>query len=372
MNMKFLAMYLPQYHTIPENDEFWGKGFTDWVTLKKAKPMFAGHNQPRIPLNNFYYDLSVKENVAWQAKLAKDYGIYGFGIYHYWFNNEKNLLTKPAEIIKENKDIDINYFFAWDNANWKRSWSNVVGNSWAPTEENISEKKDGPKIMIEYILGREKDWTNHYNEVKKYFHDDRYVKIDNKPIFIIMQYGNDVVEMCNYWNELALKDGFEGVFFIFKDRKGISIPNNFYKFHYEPIYSGWGNIGIIKRIKNRILKELHINFEHLRILDYDIVWNKLLKTAFHCKDKKLYHGAYVSYDDTPRRGTRGIIIKNSSPSKFKKYLKELASISKQQGKDFIFITAWNEWGEGAYLEPDNEYMYEYLNAVKEINEEINS
>ena len=99
MKTKVVAMYLPQYHSIPENDKFWGKGFTDWVSVRNSKPLFDGHNQPRVPENNYYYNLSVEDDVRWQAKLAKENGVYGFGIYHYWFNNEKNLLTKPAEIM---------------------------------------------------------------------------------------------------------------------------------------------------------------------------------------------------------------------------------------------------------------------------------
>ena len=129
-NPKVFAMYLPQYHCIPENDEFWGKGFTDWVTVKKAKPLYKGHTQPRVPLNDNYYDLSQVDSVEWQAKLANEYGIYGFGVYHYWFNNEKNLLTRPAEILRDSKNGYVKYFFSWDNANWKRSWSNVKGNDW--------------------------------------------------------------------------------------------------------------------------------------------------------------------------------------------------------------------------------------------------
>src|SRR5574344_1717654 len=116
---KIFAMYLPQYHCIPENDEFWGKGFTDWETVKSAKSLYKNHYQPRILLNNKYYDLSKSEIVKWQAKLAHDNGIYGFGVYHYWFNNDKNLLTAPAEILPDN--CDIKYFFSWDNTNWKRS-----------------------------------------------------------------------------------------------------------------------------------------------------------------------------------------------------------------------------------------------------------
>ena len=152
MKTKLIAWYLPQYHCIPENNVFWGEGFTDWVTVKKARPLFKGHQQPKTPLNNNYYDLSIKENVTWQAKLAKDYGIYGFGIYHYWFNNEKNLLTKPLEIIYNNKEIDIHYFMAWDNANWKRSWSAIEGNSWAPIADNDQKTSKESGILIPYIL----------------------------------------------------------------------------------------------------------------------------------------------------------------------------------------------------------------------------
>ena len=175
---KLIAMYLPQYHQIQENDEFWGEGFTDWITVRNAKPLFEGHDQPKVPLNNNYYDLSFRENVEWQAKLAKQYGIYGFGIYHYWFNNEKNLLTKPAQIIQENKDIDIKYFYAWDNISWKRSWSNVKesGNAWAPAIEKQKGINSGPCILIPYLIGGEADWKNHYNYLKPYFKDSRYIK----------------------------------------------------------------------------------------------------------------------------------------------------------------------------------------------------
>ena len=125
---KIIALYLPQFHQIPENDKFWGEGFTDWVTVKNAKPLFPGHNQPRKPLHDNYYDLSKKESIKWQADLANEYGIYGFGIYHYWFNNEQNLLSKPSEIIRDNDDININYCFVWDNTT-----GNAVGATFPET-----------------------------------------------------------------------------------------------------------------------------------------------------------------------------------------------------------------------------------------------
>lgn len=367
---KIIAMYLPQYHCIPENDEFWGKGFTDWVTVKKAKPLFEGHQQPRVPLNENYYDLSRKEDVAWQCKLAKEHGIYGFGIYHYWFNNEKNLLTKPAEIIRDNKDIDMNYFFAWDNISWRRTWSNLSGNSWAPTQE--SKKKNGPSTLIEYILGGEEDWKNHYGYVRTHFKDLRYIKIGNKPVFIIFYNNEEIAKMCEYWDKLAKEDGFDGMYFIFRHGKNKNYFNpaatSELIFNYEPITAGWG--GLAQRIISRLQRKWGIT-PGLKIYSYDKVWGKLLKDAIgKHSNKNIYHGAFVDYDDSPRRGySRGIVVLGSTPEKFKHYMSQLMKISEDQGKSFIFLTAWNEWGEGACLEPNVITRMGYLEVVKELTKQ---
>lgn len=369
---KIIAMYLPQYHCIPENDEFWGKGFTDWVTVKKAKPLFEGHQQPRVPLNNNYYDLSIKENVKWQSDLAIKYGIDGFGVYHYWFNNEKNILTKPAEIIRDNDDILINYFLAWDNYSWRRTWSNLPGNSWAPTLE--AQNKKGPSTLIEYILGNKQDWKKHYNYVKSHFYSDKYIKIENKPVFIIFYFSDEIDKMCNYWNELSKQDGFDGIYFIFKrQEKGRLIrmtkePNRVLLFNYEPMYNGWQNTSLFTRIYSKVLKSCGIKKEGYTVLNYDKIWEKILRTARgKCNKKNILHGGFVAYDDSPRRGKkRGVVILGSTPEKFHGYLKELLEISQQQEKAFVFITAWNEWGEGAYLEPDTHDEYKYLEAIKQL------
>ena len=364
MKPKIIAMYLPQFHQIPENDEFWGEGFTDWVTVKNAKPLFEGHRQPRFPLNNNYYDLSIKENVEWQCKLAKEYGVYGFGIYHYWFNNEKNLLTKPAEIILENDDVDINYFFTWDNVSWKRTWSNVDGNDWAPLVDGQNKDTKGPQLLIHYILGEEKDWERHYDYVRIHFLSPKYIKKDNSPVFCIMNYSKEIERMCNYWQVLAKRDGFDGIHFVFKEYKYLNIPSNRYRFSYEPSSSGWDSTSILERINNKVKKIFHLN-NHLHVFSYDKIWSDLLKKAIKLSTPEYYHGAFVSYDDTPRRGTnRGIVVDGDSPVKFERYMRELIKISESQGKEYIFLTAWNEWGEGAYLEQDTRYGDEYLLALK--------
>ncbi len=364
MNTKVLAMYLPQYHCIPENDKFWGKGFTDWVTVKNATPLFYGHKQPRVPLNGKYYDLSKEENIIWQSKLAKENGVYGFGVYHYWFNNDTNILTKPAEIIRDCDDVKINYFLAWDNANWKRSWSNVEGNAWAPINESQKEKK-GPQILIPYVIGGREDWRNHYNALRNHFLCHKYIKIDNKPVFIIFNFSKEIDQMCDYWSELAVDDGFAGIYFIIKRNDETQIPSKYNIFKYEPLYSGWPKRTLSDKIHGKMNKWFGLK-NHASIYNYDKVWDNIIENAKKDFARNIYHGAFVRYDDTPRRGERGKLTLGETPDLFKDYLKELLSISNKQNKEFVFLTAWNEWGEGAYLEPDTQNGDSYLAVLKEI------
>lgn len=367
MNTKIIALYLPQFHCIPENDEFWGKGFTDWVTVKNAKPLFKGHIQPKVPMNGEYYDLSIVENVEKQAKLASEYGVYGFGVYHYWFNNEKNLLTKPAEILRDSENVGVKYFYIWDNNLWKRSWSNVEGNDWAPMADNgMRTKQAGPQILIPYILGNEPDWENHYNYVKTHFQSPNYEKLDNKPVFGIITYSAEIREMCNYWNELAKKDGYSGIHFIFQYNE--KVPSDQYQYTYQPHNAAWYNMSLYERIKRKICKMCSktLGENYIDSYDYSTVWKKLIKTSRAQNQNTIYHGGFVSYDDSPRRGNlRSKILKGSNPQMFAKYMKELITVSEEQGKQYLFLTAWNEWGEGAYIEPDENTGIAYLEAIRD-------
>lgn len=368
---KIIAMYLPQFHNIPENDEFWGKGFTDWVTVRNAKPLYQGHHQPVTPLNENYYDLSKIEDVEWQCKLASDHGIYAFGVYHYWFNDEKNLLTKPAEIMRDSNTIQTKYFFSWDNCNWARSWGNVKGNDWSPTAD-ARVKKEGPHILLEYILGTEENWRRHYDYLKSHFISSNYLKIGNKPVFAIINYDERIGEMIQFWNELAHIDGFDGIFVIYKYKLFLDFPKNTIFYNYEPHFSAWGNIGTITRIKNAIIRWLKIE-KDIYFYDYDKVWKNVLKNARMHSEANFYHGAFVSYDDSPRRGNkRSRIVRGATPAKFEKYMSELITICKDQCKEFIFLTAWNEWSEGAFMEPDMRNSYGYLDALKKVTDNANN
>lgn len=362
------TMYLPQYYETELNSKFWGKGYTDWVAVKNSTPLFNGHHQPRKPLDGNYYDLSKESSIRWQAELAKKYKVSGFGIYHYWFNSKDQALTRPAEIIFKNKDIDINYFFAWDNKSWKRTWSKIDGNDWAPKNDENVEAKDGPQILMNYDLGGKEDWLIHFNYLLPYFKDTRYVKHNNKPLFILFGYKEEIDSMMKYWNELAIQNEFSGIEFVLVDALRNNAPADIARFRYEPSYSAWGGHHWLSKIRYKIHE--HKNSD-LLVYDYEKTWKRIVSSAIKCKIPNVYYGGFVRFDDSPRRGIKGRIFVGETPEIFEKYLKELINISEKQNKEYIFITAWNEWGEGAYLEPDETNGYAYLEALKRAIEESN-
>lgn len=361
---KVFAMYLPQYHEIKENSKFWGKGFTDWVGVRNSKPLYDSHRQPRVPLDKNYYDLSDAESIRWQSKLAKDAGISGFGIYHYWFNENQNLLDTPPKLILENKDIDIHFFFAWDNTSWVRSWSKIRGNDWFPTGER-DENNSSPQVLVQYELGREPQWEKHFDWLLQFFRDDRYEKKENKPLFMILSPSKEIVEMARFWDHLAKENGLGGIHFIFRwdavHIKDNELIKGYSYFKYEPSTTGWSSL--IPRVMSRLLRKT--GKEKLKKYDYDRIWRNILK--YTTKNQKLmYYCGFVDYDDTPRRGAKGRVVEGMTPEKFGSYLKKLYDISSKQNKDYMFITAWNEWGEGAYLEPDEDNKMDILDVVRKV------
>lgn len=366
--VKLVSMYLPQYHQTPENNKWWGEGFTDWTSVSTSESLFEGHRQPRVPMDDHYYDLSDVEEIRWQVRLARQYGIAGFGIYHYWFSSNQVLLTKPAELIRQHLDINIDYFFVWDNNSWVRTWSRLKHNtnSWSPRVDSAIEDTT-QSVLAELNYGDEREWKKHFSFLLPYFKDERYIKIDNRPVFSLFNYNNKEVmkKMCKYWNVLSRENGFDGMFFLGRVNPYDSLDCFDALFTYEPMFSAWQN----KNIVNRVIDKLKDHFEKergLTIYDYDEVWESILMNARKRTEKNIMFGGFVGYDDTPRRGKTGRIVKSETPEKFEKYLRELVKISEKQDKKYIFLTAWNEWGEGAYLEPDTDNGMKYLEAIKRI------
>ncbi len=361
---KVIAMYLPQYHQTKENDLFWGEGFTDWVTVKQAVPLFQGHEQPKCPLNDNYYDLSKIDTLIWQADLAKKYKLDGFCFYHYWFENNKIVLDRPVNNLLQHKEIDLPFMFAWDNTSWVRSWSQLMGNAWAPKYDKQEMDGLGRTILLKVDYGREEDWKKHFEYLLPFFRDDRYIKVNKKPVFIFFSTSNyrELKEMGNYWQILAQKNGLPGLYFITTSNPILRKRVFEREFTYEPMASAWQKQRVIKRYIAKYLG-ISIKGKEPAVYNYDVIWKKIIKKAQWNIKRNMLYGAFVNYDDTPRRGKKGQLIIGGSPEKFYIYFKKLFEICNKKRKQFVFITAWNEWGEGAYLEPDSHEGYRYLQAL---------
>lgn len=355
--MKVIAWYLPQFHEIEENNKWWGKGFTEWTNVKKSKSLYRGHNQPREPLNDNYYDLSEVKTLEWQADLAKKYGIFGFCFYHYWFDGDL-LLQKPMEILLRNKEIDINYCISWANEPWTRSWDGK-----------------NSKILKDQKYGNEKNWEKHFCYLLPFFLDERYIKVENKPMMLIYKTQSipNCNEMMNYFIRRAMENGFDGIHFIETirdkncDERNIPISG---RVEFEPSRT-LSHLPIVKW-KNRFRRTVIIFYNKVfkrnkignKVKNYSDFFEKACKIK---PERNTYPGVFVGWDNSPRRGANATVFEKNPPEMFKRYLDLKMSNSELYKTEFTFINAWNEWAEGAYLEPDKKYGYEYLEVISEFN-----
>ena len=370
--MKIIPLYLPQFHTIPENDEWWGKGFTEWVNVRDARPLFEGHNQPRVPLNNNYYDLSDIETLKWQCRIAKEYGIYGFCMYHYWFNGHL-LLEKPMEMLLAHPEIDIKYCISWANHDWTDAWK-------------ASNRQ--PKVLIAHNFDDEKDWVDHFNYLLPFFKDPRYMTENNKPLMVI--YIPNIIrklkKMLDVWSQMARDNGFDGLTFIYQSAAS-SFDNSWDHSLFDyGVEMNPGYVGLANRQKNssffpKLMKYSHEikRFLHIRRsllpqkkitevskADYDYTWQRILELRPISNAPKMIPCAFTDWDNTPRHKERGYLYQGVSPDKFKSYFKQLIDNTKNfYDTDMIFVFAWNEWAEGGYLEPDEKNGFAFLEAIKE-------
>ena len=367
--MKLIAFYLPQFYEFEENNQWWGKGFTEWTNVKKAKPLFNNHYQPH-PYKNNYYTLDSIEAFQQQIQWAKEFGIYGFCFYHYWMGFGKLLMEKPLEMFRDNKQLDIPYCLSWANHNWARSW--VGGDK---------------EILMQQQYGDESEWRAHYEYLLTFFRDPRYIKIDGK-VALLIYLPEEIPnrsQMLKKLKERAISDGLGGICYIgqgagYAYKCAEQQDELSYCVQYEPNYTKMHNSKdeimksllrnpgyvfnrISQNAKHKIGKVLGIPKFELTIHNYDAFWKQIL--GYKNVPKKMIPCAFTSFDNTPRRDVRGQVYYKSTPKKFEKYLTKLLIKARDvYKKDIVFINAWNEWGEGAVLEPDKKYEFGYLEAVK--------
>ncbi len=344
--IRAIAIHLPQFHPTPENDKWWGKGFTEWTNVSKAKPLFKGHYQPHLPTDLGYYDLRLAQTRAEQAKLASEYGIYGFCYYHYWFNG-KRILNEPLDRMLALKEPNFPFMYCWANENWTRRWD---GND--------------QEILMKQEYNEADDRAHIQWLCKNVFSDERYITVEGAPVFTVYRPNllPDIKRTLDIWREEAKKMGFHKLYINCFHNFGSNF--NPTKFGFDAAIDFSPNWSVLKKEDwwSLLKYKYNINKGAPTIFEYDELVNKSL--SVQAPDYKLYPCICPSWDNSSRKKKFAIVIKNSTPEKyyswFVKILAKFKPFSKNE--NFVFICAWNEWAEGNHLEPDLKWGKAYLEA----------
>lgn len=342
--VKPICFFLPQYHAIPENDEWWGKGFTEWTQIKKAKELYSGHQVKRPHDDLGYYHLLDKKVRQQQGELARQYGVYGFCYHHYWFRG-KLLLEKPLQLLLEDGYPDLPFCFNWANEPWTKRWDGL--------ESEVLQAQD---------YGDEQDWKDHFEYLLPFFRHHHYIRVEGKPVFCLYRIGHieRVAEMIAYWRELAQSHGLPGLHIVQVlgsfadsqiDEKYLGVVDAVCEF--QPNYSNYLGAKVE-------------SVDGINTVDLQHSWDQIAQQE---KDFPVYyHGGFPGWDNSPRRAREGYVFQGGSMEEFELFLKrQFVKVMKDSdtgGEPFFFLNAWNEWGEGCVMEPDKEQGYAALEALK--------
>jgi len=352
--LRLIAFYLPQYHPIPENDQWWGPGFTEWTNVARARSLFPGHHQPNLPGDLGFYDLRLPETREAQAGLAREYGIEAFCYYHYWFGG-KRILERPFNEVLESGRPDFPFCLCWANQSWTGIWHG------APD-----------RVLIEQTYPGVDDHRTHFDWLTKAFDDKRYVRVENKPLFVIFN-PNELPEarrVTDLWREMAVRAGLPGLFLVAEH----SWPD------WDPKERGFDAVVSVRLPPTRRDMDRKIPWKYPRQkLRYRLADRRRLPTI-HQYEYVIEHlvidpspniesfpCVIPNWDNTPRSGANGMVLNGSTPELFRKHLRKalrrVANAPEQ--RQIVFIKSWNEWAEGNYLEPDRRYGRGYLEVIRE-------
>ncbi|MBE5839557.1 MAG: glycosyl hydrolase [Butyrivibrio sp.] len=349
-----VAYYLTQFHPNKHNDEWWGKGTTEWNNVNQAIPQYIGHNQPRKPGELGYYDLRIKDNLQRQIEMAKNYGVSAFCFYYYWFDNGERLLESPLNLFLNSKELEMKFFYCWANENWTKRFSGTDSDILI----KITHTEDNYKRFIDSIIND--------------FDDPRYYKIGEKVVLSVYRPANipNPEVVLDYWRKRVKQKCGKNLYLIAVQEKDVSTDWCKVGFDAESEFQPKQIEHNCKMINDQ-LSIIRKDFSG-RIYDYADMVNNYRYEIKENKRKKVYSAVMPAWDNTPRRNSRAIIFEGSTPELYKKWLIDI--INKVTANDIlddkmIFINAWNEWGEGAYLEPDDYMGYAYLQATWEALQE---
>jgi hypothetical protein len=343
-----IALYLPQYHPIPENNEWWGPGFTEWANVAKAQRLYPGHYQPHVPADLGFYDLRLPESREAQASMAREYGIEAFCYYHYWFAGRR-LLERPFNEVLASGNPDFPFCLCWANQTWSGVWHG------APN-----------RVLMEQTYPGESDHRRHFEALLPAFSDYRYVRVDGKPIFIVYA-PNDVPhsqQTLELWRNLAQQSGLTGLYLICVTENTRLDPR---VLGYDAAIFSPTRMSLRRNLSWRelALAALRKRNRRLTVMPYRDAVKTLITSPM---DDITTHPCVVpNWDNTPRSGTRGLVYHNSTPEQFRLHLRAGIERAKHEPKDrrLLFIKSWNEWAEGNHLEPDLKWGRAYLEVIRD-------
>lgn len=374
MKARVIAYYLPQFHPTAINDKYWGKGFTEWTNVAKAKPMYRGHYQPQIPADLGFYDLRLPEIRQAQADMARENGVEGFMYWNYWFGNGEKVLEMPIEEVMRTGEPDFPFCLGWANHDWSNKTWQKTGRF---TEDTV--------FLKQKYLG-EKDYTDYFNYVLPMFKDHRYITVDEKPLFYVFDPDAcpDMSDFIKLWNKLANQNGLKGIHFVARaDSLGkVSVVNK---------------KGYLNEVKKRYDYYIDMGFDAVSSMNFrraEVLATGFGKKLFRAVKRKIWGYALNSHDymkmtenyytpedeleyvypqitprkdKTPRAGKNALVYTGSTPEKFRNAIRMALERIKNKDEEhkILFLNSWNEWGEGSYMEPDIVFGHQYLDVLRE-------
>lgn len=354
---KVIAFYLPQFHPIPENDEWWGKGFTEWTNVGKARPLFRGHYQPHVPADLGYYDLRVPETRVAQAEMARKYGVEGFVYWHYWFGNGKRLLERPFNEVLASGNPDFPFALAWANETWK----------------GFAHGLKNRNVLIEQQYPGDEDYIAHFYDVLPAFKDKRYITVDDKPIFLIYKPYQlpDAAHFIDLWQKLAHENGLKGIYFI-AQHQNVKDHNKSEEESLKEVLS-WGfsamnfvrlyNILVTQSFKRRFYDALKRRiFRMPSVRSYQKAIRHFVQPLD--RDENVIPTLIPNWDHSPRSANQALVLHNSTPELFRCHIKDVLDLIKNKSNKLVIVKSWNEWAEGNYLEPDLKWGRSHLEVLK--------
>jgi hypothetical protein len=359
MHARAIAYYLPQYHPVGVNDDFWGKGFTEWTNVTKAKPLFRGHRQPKLPADLGFYDLRVPEVREQQAQLAGEYGIEGFCYWHYWFGNGRRVLERPFQEVLESGRPDFPFCIGWANESWTGIWHGSPD-----------------RVIVEQAYPGRDDYRDHFRALLPAFRDPRYIRVDGRCLVFIYKPWllPDARAFVTCWRELADAAGLEGLYFVGNSEDGKILEQGFDAYTRRNRGGTPAQVPldpILKMVNSALWRTMHMGFDEVanRLFGWPVrreYARYVMSWMQEGPGEKELPVILPNWDNTPRCGKNGTLYEHCSSEWFEKMaraaVKELET--RPSSERLLWIRSWNEWAEGNYLEPDRETGFDYLRALQ--------